>query len=113
LDLLTQVMLERMQYAEGERDLVVLAHQFKASYPDGKKEKISSTLIALGEPDGETAIARTVSLPAAIGADLILSGEVKATGIHTPVTPMWYEPILARLKELGIECVEKVEAVSQ
>ncbi len=111
LDLLTQVMLECMQYAQGERDLVVLVHQFNASYPDGKKEKISSTLIAFGEPGDETAIARTVSLPAAIGADLILSGEVKATGIHTPVTPMWYEPILARLKELGIECVEKVQTV--
>jgi saccharopine dehydrogenase-like NADP-dependent oxidoreductase len=111
LDLLTQVMLERMQYAKDERDLLVLVHQFEASYPDDKKEKISSTLITFGEPGGETAIARTVSLPAAIGADLILSGEVKAAGIHTPVTSMWYEPILARLRQLGIECVEKVQAV--
>lgn len=108
LDLLTQVMLARMQYAEGESDMVVLVHQFKASYPDGKKEKLSSTLITFGEPGGETAIARTVSLPAAIGVDLILSGKVQAAGVHTPVTPMWYEPILARLKEMGIECVEKV-----
>lgn len=108
LDLLTKTMLERMEYAEGERDLLVLVHHFDASYPDGKKEKISSTLIAFGEPNGDTAMARTVSLPAAIGVDLILSGQVKATGIQTPVTPQWYQPILAGLKELGIECVERV-----
>ncbi|MBI1879015.1 MAG: saccharopine dehydrogenase NADP-binding domain-containing protein [Chloroflexi bacterium] len=112
LDLMTQVMLERMQYAEGERDLIILVHHFDASYPDGKKEKISSTLIAFGEPGGDTAMARTVSLPAAIGVDLILRSEVAATGIQTPVTPMWYEPILAGLKELGIECVERVETVA-
>lgn len=111
LDLLTQVMLERMQYAEGERDLLILVHHFDASYPGGKKEKISSTLIAFGEPNGDTAMARTVSLPAAIGVDLILSSRVTATGIQTPVTPMWYESILAGLKELGIECVERVEPV--
>lgn len=109
LDLLTKTMLERMAYAEGERDLLVLVHHFEASYPDGKKEKISSTLIAFGEPNGDTAMARTVSLPAAIGVDLILSGQVNATGIQTPVTPQWYQPILAGLKELGIECVERVE----
>ncbi len=110
LDLMTKVMLERMQYTEGERDLIVLVHHFNASYPDGKKEKISSTLIAFGEPNGDTAMARTVSLPAAIGVDLILSGRVEAIGIQTPVTPGWYEPILVGLKELGIECVERVEA---
>jgi hypothetical protein len=55
-------------------------------------------------------MARTVSLPAAIGVNLILSGQVTATGIQTPVTPDWYKPILAGLKALGIECVERVEA---
>lgn len=110
LDLMTKVMLERMQYAEGERDLIILVHHFNASYPGGKKEKISSTLIAFGEPNGDTAMARTVSLPAAIGVDLILSGQVEATGIQTPVTPDWYKPILTGLKALGIECIERVEA---
>jgi saccharopine dehydrogenase-like NADP-dependent oxidoreductase len=112
LDLMTKVMLERMEYAEGERDLIILVHHFNASYPDGKKEKISSTLIAFGETNGDTAMARTVSLPAAIGVDLILSGQISATGIQTPVTPNWYRPILAELKQLGIECVERAETMA-
>ncbi len=111
LNLLTKVMLARMEYAAGEQDLILLIHHFDASYPDGKKEHITSTLIAYGEPSGHSAMARTVSLPAAIAVDLILRGEITATGVQIPVTPDLYEPILAGLEELGIECVEKVEAV--
>lgn len=109
LDLLTRLMLDRMAYEEGERDLIILEHRFEASYPDGKKEHITSTLTAFGEPGGDSAMARTVSLPAAIAVDLILRGEITAKGVHIPVTPNFYEPILARLQELGIEFVEKIE----
>jgi saccharopine dehydrogenase-like NADP-dependent oxidoreductase len=109
LDLLTEAMLERMQYAEGERDLVILVHHFEANYPDKPKEQISSTLIAYGETGGYSAMARTVSLPAAIAIDLILRGEIKAKGVQTPVTPELYKPILAGLRELDIECVEQVK----
>jgi saccharopine dehydrogenase (NADP+, L-glutamate forming) len=109
LDLLTEAMLERMQYTEGERDLIILAHHFEASYPNKPKEQISSTLIAYGEPGGYSAMARTVSLPAAIAIDLILQGEIKAKGVQTPVTPELYKPILAGLSDLGIEPVEQVK----
>ncbi len=111
LDLLTGLMLERMQYAPGERDLIVLVHHFEATYPGGKQEHITSSLIAYGEPGGASAMARTVSLPAAIAVDLILRGDITATGVHVPVTPNLYQPILAGLEELGITCVEKTEAV--
>lgn len=108
LDLLTNAMLERMQYAEGERDLIILAHHFDASYPGDRKEHITSTLIAYGEPGGYSAMARTVSLPAAIAIDLILREEITAKGVQTPVTPELYKPILTGLRQLGIECVEQV-----
>ena len=45
VDILTQRMLEKMSYNEGERDLLVLQHTFVAEYP-GKKEHITSTMIA-------------------------------------------------------------------
>lgn len=111
LDLLTKVMLDRMQYANNERDLIILVHHFDASYPGGKKEHITSTLIAYGEPGGYSAMARTVSLPAAIAVDLILQGRITATGVQIPVTPDLYTPILDGLEQLGIRCVEKTEAM--
>ena len=109
LDILGARMLEKLQYGEGERDMIVLQHQFEASYPGGKKEKITSTLIDFGIPHGDTSMARTVGLPAAISTRLILEEEIKMTGVHIPVITEIYAPILKELKEMGIIFKERKE----
>ncbi len=109
LNILGAKMLEKLQYEEGERDMIMLQHQFIASYPGDKKEKITSTLIDFGIPHGDTSMARTVGLPAAISTKLILEGKIEKTGVHIPVTPEIYIPILQELKELDIVFKEKKE----
>jgi len=107
LDIFADRLLEKLQYQEGERDMIILHHDFTAVYPGKKKEKITSTLIDYGIPHGDTAMSRTVGLPAAIGATLILQGKIKNTGVHIPVSPTIYEPALSELEKLGIVCKEK------
>ncbi len=107
LDVLCHVMNEKMPYAPGERDMIVLHHEFIAEYPS-KKEKITSTLIDYGIPNGDSSMARTVSLPAAVGARLIMDGQITATGVHIPVSPDLYNPVLDELARLNIEFKEKV-----
>ncbi len=109
LEVLGAKMLEKLQYQEGERDMIILQHTFLASYPDGKKEKITSTLVDYGIPGGDSSMARTVGLPAAIGAKLILEGKIQEPGVHIPVTPAIYAPILEELKEKEISFTEKKE----
>jgi saccharopine dehydrogenase (NADP+, L-glutamate forming) len=109
LDILGAKMLEKLQYDEGERDMIILQHTFEASYQDGKKERITSTLVDYGIPGGDSSMARTVGLPAAIGSKLILEGKIQETGVHIPVTPAIYIPILGELKSMGISFVEKRE----
>jgi len=109
LNILGAKMLEKLQYEEGERDMIMLQHQFIASYPGDKKEKITSTLIDFGIPHGDTSMGRTVGLPAAISTKLILEGKIEKTGVHIPVTPEIYIPILQELKELDIAFKEKKE----
>jgi len=111
LDILGAKMLEKLQYEKGERDMIILQHTFEASYPDGKKEKITSTLIDFGIPDGDSSMARTVGLPAAISTKLILEEKIKTTGVHIPILPEIYVPILQELKDLGIEFKEKKEEI--
>jgi hypothetical protein len=53
-----------------------------------------------------------VSLPAAIGARLILEGRIHKTGVHIPVKPEIYNPVLDELERLGIKCVEKTNILS-
>ena len=109
LDILGARMLEKLQYEEGERDMIILQHQFIASYPDDKKEKITSTLIDFGIPDGDSSMARTVGLPAAIATRLILEGKIEMTGVHIPIIPKIYTPILQELKGMDITFKEKRE----
>ena len=47
-------------------------------------------------------MSRTVGLPAAIGARLILEGKILKTGVQTPLDPSIYEPILEELSRHGI-----------
>lgn len=106
LDILGDLMQAKLQYEEGERDMIILQHVFEVSYPEGEKEKITSTLVDFGIPHSDSSMARTVGLPAAIGARLILEGQIQQTGVHIPVSPEIYAPILKELKGIGIEFKE-------
>lgn len=100
IDIMAARMAAKMAYAEGERDLLVMHHEFIAEYPDGRREKLTSTLVDFGIPGGDTAMARTVSLPVAIAAKLMLEGKVKGSGVQIPVSPAIYEPVLKELEEM-------------
>jgi len=164
IDVLTARMLEKMQYEEGERDLLILQHELIAEYPhsgrleslphsdrleslphsdrleslphsdrleslphsgrleslpySGRLEslphskRIISTMIDFGIPHGDTSMSRTVGLPAAIGVKLILQGQINLSGVHTPVIPEIYGPVLAELERLGIHFTEKWETIA-
>lgn len=107
LDVLAAQMLDRMTYRQGERDMVILAHELRVDY-GGREEAISATLVDFGHPDGDTAMARTVGLPAAVGARMILEGGIDLCGVHIPVLPEIYKPILSELDRLGISFQERV-----
>ncbi|MDD5263367.1 MAG: saccharopine dehydrogenase C-terminal domain-containing protein [Candidatus Bipolaricaulis sp.] len=102
LDVLAQRMLEKMQYAPGERDLLVMQHEFVVTYDD-RTEKITSTLVDYGIPNGDTSMSRLVGLPAAIAARMVLQGEIDLTGVHVPTVPAIYEPVLKELAALGVQ----------
>ena len=113
LDILAVRLDQKMPYKPGERDMLVLMHKFIARFPQAggaaREERISSTMIDFGIPNGDSSMARTVSLPAAIGARLILTGAIRDTGVHAPVKPSIYNPVLDELATMNIRCVEKTE----
>jgi saccharopine dehydrogenase-like NADP-dependent oxidoreductase len=91
--------------------MLVLVHDFRVEYPGGRREHITSQLVDYGIPHGDSSMSRTVSLPAAIGADMILTGRIKATGVLRPVTPDIYRPVLDELASLDIKCHERTEVL--
>jgi saccharopine dehydrogenase-like NADP-dependent oxidoreductase len=110
VDILTARMLEKMSLKPGERDLLVLQHQFVAEYPD-RTEHITSTMIDFGIPGGDSSMNRTVGLPAAVAARFILEGKFSQPGVIVPVMPELYEPALEELQRLGIQFTETSKVV--
>jgi saccharopine dehydrogenase-like NADP-dependent oxidoreductase len=102
-------MISKMLITGNERDMVVMQHIFLAAYPDGRKEVIKSSMLDFGSPETNTAVARTVSLPAAIAVKMILEKKINLKGVYRPVVPEIYNPLLDELKTLGIEMKEEYE----
>jgi len=100
-------MISKMSLSGNERDAVIMQHVFLASYPGGKKEVIKSSMLDFGSPATNTAVARTVALPASIAVKMILEKKIRLTGVYRPVVPEIYNPVIDELKTLGIEMKEE------
>jgi len=106
-EITSDIMIDKMMIGQTERDMVVLQHLFLASYPDGSKEVLKSSMLDYGTLATDTAIARTVALPAAMGVEMILEGKINIPGVYIPLLPEIYNPILDQLETVGITMVEE------
>ena len=106
--MLVHLLKNRLPLTRGTRDMVVLVHELDVEYPDGDRaaERIRSTLVVEGEPDGFTAMSRTVGLPVAIATRLLLSGELSLTGTLIPTHPSIFAPVLREIKQAGLLLTE-------
>ena len=91
-----------------DKDMIVMQHEFKYRKA-GKATYLKSTLIVKGEDKTYTAMAKTVGLPMAILAKLILTEKVTALyGVNIPVMQKVYAPVLQELVEQGIIFEEEI-----
>ena len=77
-------------------------HEMAVAWPGRPPERQVSLLTAYGDPDGDTAMARTVSLPAAAAGMLLLEGRLRSPGVQVPTRRESCETILDELETLGI-----------
>jgi saccharopine dehydrogenase-like NADP-dependent oxidoreductase len=90
-----------------DKDMIVMQHQFEY-VENGVQKKLNSSLLVFGDDPRYTSMAKTVGLPVAIAAKLILTGKIKSTGVKIPTTKDIYIPVLKELKENGINFVEEL-----
>jgi saccharopine dehydrogenase-like NADP-dependent oxidoreductase len=100
-------MIKMMPLKQQDRDMVIMQHLFLAAYPGGKKEVIKSSMLDFGSAVTNTAVARTVALPASIAVKMILENKISLKGVYRPVVPEIYNPVIKELKSLGIEMNEE------
>lgn len=110
LDTLCAALEQKMQFAEGERDFVMLQHKFGIEWKDGTQEVRTSTLCEYGEPTGPTstsAMAKLVGVPCGVAVKMVLDGRIKGRGVLAPLTTDLTEPLIEELKKYKIEMIEK------
>ena len=68
---------------------------------------MTSSMVVKGDDQTYTSMSKTVGLPTAIAAKMILEGKIFEPGIHRPIHKSIYEPILTELEDYGISFSEK------
>lgn len=106
-DLLLELLAQKLVLLPDDKDMVVMFHRLH--FKEGGQVKThKSALIAQGENSTDTAIAKTVGLPLGILTKLLLNGTIELTGLHIPILPEIYLPVLRELEKEGIRFVEYV-----
>jgi len=106
--ILEQRLVQKLKLAPTDKDLVVMQHEFTFLL-NQEKRCLKSALVVKGQDATYTAMARTVGLPLAFAAELMLENKINSTGVHIPVLPELYQPILARLNNNGLTFTEQEE----
>ena len=100
-EILLDLLLDKWKFEENDVDMLVFYDRQEYKL-DGEFYEHISYMVTKGKDHLHTAISRTVGLPAAIGAKLILQGKIKSKGVILPLEKDVYEPILNELEQLGL-----------
>ena len=106
-DVLQYLLETRLAMTPGDKDMIVMLHELAYTDADGHTGSTSSSLVVHGEDHLRTAMAKTVGLPLGIAAVLILDGKIKLTGLHIPILPEIYTPVMEELAHQGIHFKEE------
>lgn len=113
IDSLCKLLEERLQYKEGEKDMVAMFHTVTGEMPDGSVEAHTSRLLAFGTPGGDSAMSATVGYTTAAGVELALNrmkqpSATAMNGVIIPIHASVYNPIMDRIQDFGINWTEDV-----
>jgi saccharopine dehydrogenase-like NADP-dependent oxidoreductase len=105
---LQKILVEKWSLDKDDKDMLVMYHEFEFLL-EGKRKQITSYMVNKGEDSTYTSMSNTVGLPVAICAKMILNGTIQLKGVHLPIHPEIYNPILDELESYGIEFIESVK----
>jgi len=104
--ILEHILMKKWVLDKDDKDMIVMQHRFEVAFGDIKKTIVSSMAVE-GTDQTHTAMSKTVGYPVAIACKLILTEQIKDTGVKIPLDKSVYEPILKELEEFGIQFIEK------
>jgi saccharopine dehydrogenase-like NADP-dependent oxidoreductase len=104
--ILEHILMKKWSLSEEDRDMIVMWHKIVGE-KEGQSHTWHAYLTVEGEDVEHTAMAKTVGLPLALAAELLLQGGIQTKGTILPVEKEIYIPLLQRLKDFDIKFLEK------
>lgn len=99
--ILEKILSESWSLQPHDKDMIVMYHKF-GYVLHGEEKQIDSKMVCIGEDQTYTAMAKTVGLPVAMAALLILNGKITTPGVQLPIRKEVYLPILEELEKYGV-----------
>lgn len=101
--IMEHLLKQKWQLRPEDKDMIVMWHKFVfRKEAGGDLYRKTSSLLVTGEDSDNTAMAKTVGLPLAVAAKLVLTEQLNLKGMYIPTIPEIYEPILAELEKFEI-----------
>ena len=110
------IAMDKIVIQPGEPDSAVNKQIMQVEKNDGSWEEWQSTFemdgTFLGEED-DSAAGKATALPVAVAVKLLLEKKLPRdiVGVHRPILPEIYNPILHGLEELGVQCQKTVKDI--
>lgn len=104
-DYLLSVLEEKWKLLEGDLDYVIQYNEVGYE-KEGRHYARSNYFGINGADETHTAMAMTVGLPLAHAALLLVEGKLNVTGVHLPLLPELYHPVLGALQKEGVRFTE-------
>jgi saccharopine dehydrogenase-like NADP-dependent oxidoreductase len=100
--ILEHILKKKWSLDASDRDMIVMWHKFDY-IENGRPKQKQAHMVVEGDDPVNTAMSKTVGLPLAVAAILLVENKISVKGVHIPTKKEIYAPILKSLKEMGFE----------
>jgi len=105
IDLLANLLSQKLAYAPHERDSCLLHHSFELSDSSTQGQKVTASLLLNGD-ENVSAMSVTVGKTLAFAAGRVLDGKVRVRGVTGPYDREIWEGVLDDLESVGVRVNE-------
>lgn len=109
-EVLQSILVDKWKLNPEDTDWVVMVHFFEYRIGE-KKYEIESYLSLEGESSTFTAMSKTVGMPIAFAAEMILNNDINTYGVIMPTCKEIYLPLLKKLEEIGVKFNETIREI--
>lgn len=106
--ILQKILEDKWTLDDDDKDMLVMWHKFNYEL-DGKPRESHAYFVVTGDDRVNTAMAKTVGLPVAIAAKMIMQKKITLKGVAIPTVREVYDPVMNELEKFhGMKFEEKV-----